>query len=147
MYKRTNRMDNQKSVFMPRMFAPKIYDETQGMKTVMTNQEFEAHLRSSFIDMFCGDFAKQINVRSHTDTSTGEIYFTAKVTFGFVEDVLTENIQRFFKDVSDIDPESRDYIKLNLPNNRFWKVIPDKKPIKADAPDVLVINACAIPPY
>lgn len=146
-------MSSQLNVFMPRMFAKKIWDEARGVKVAMTNEEFESHLRSSFVDMFLGDFAKKINVRSHTDTSTGEMYFTAKVTFGYSDapgELPTENIERFFNDVIGLDPELRDYVKLPLPQNRFWKVIMDKKPMKPEnqPADVLVINAYdEITPY
>jgi hypothetical protein len=89
--------------------------------------------------MFLGDYAKKVLVKKHTDTRTGETYFTAKVLFGYDEG-SSENIQRFFKDVMEL--EGDDYIKLNLPENRFWKVMMDKKPMKEES-DVLVIDACA----
>lgn len=130
------------NVFMPRMFAKKKYDEMRGAKIPLSNTEFEDHMRMVFAEKFCGDFTYKISVRDHIDTNTLETYFTAKVTFCLGE-TPTENIQRFFKDVSAIDPTSREFIKLNLPENRFWKVIPDKKPFKSEkkSTEVFVVDA------
>jgi hypothetical protein len=128
--------------FFPRMFAKKVYK--QGW-VVMTPDEYADYMRSCFVNFFLGDFLKEIHVREQTDTSTGESYFIAKAKF-VSGDKPTEGILRFIKDVKNLNPNSREFIQLNLPevflrNDKvlkpFWKVIQDK----TKAEPVLVFNA------
>ena len=138
--------------FFPRMYGKKVYNQGGSlMKVDMTADEWADYMRSCFEGFFLGDFLTDIRVRAYTDTSTQEVFFTAKATF-VSGDKPTEGILRFIKNVKDLNPNIGEFVQLNLPYvyvydkmrknftllpQRFWKVIQDKK----NAEPGFVVNA------